>query len=57
MDCYCSIAASPDEQIALSYGLDQPIPSSLNKIDIDAVFEKFYHGLLKNKSNIPERIY
>ena len=57
MVCYCSIAASPDEQIALSYGLDQPIPSSLNKIDIDAVFEKFYHGLLKNKSNIPERIY
>lgn len=38
MDCYCSIAASPDEQIALSYGLGQPIPSSLNKIDIDAAF-------------------
>ena len=38
----------------LSYGLDQHIPLNLKKTDIEAEFEQFYHGLLKDISNIPE---
>ena len=38
----------------LSYGLNQHIPSSLNKTDIDAEFEQFYLGLLKD-SKYPRR--
>ena len=45
---------SRDEKIALSYRLDQHVPSNLNKTDIEPEFEQFYHGLLKDISNIPE---
>ena len=45
---------SRDKEIALSYRLDQHAPSNLNKTDIEAEFEQFYHGLLKDISNIPE---
>ena len=41
------VLSSDDEEIAFSYGLDQHIPSSLNKTDIDAEFEQLYHELLK----------
>ena len=51
---FSSYVLSLDEEIALLYGLDQQIPSSLNKTDTDAEFEQFYHGLLKDMSNIPE---
>ena len=51
---FSSYVLSRDEEIALSYGLDQHIPSNLNKIDVEAEFEQFYHGLLKDISNIPE---
>ena len=53
---FSSYVLSHDEEIALSYGLDQHVPSNLNKIDIEAEFEQFYHGLLKDISNI-KRIY
>ena len=45
---------SGDKEIALSYRLDQHVPSNLNKTDIEAEFKQFYHGLLKDISNIPE---
>ena len=45
---------SRDEKIALSYRLDQHVTSNLNKTDIEPEFEQFYHGLLKDISNIPE---
>ena len=38
----------------LSDGLDQHIPSSLNKTDIDGEFRQFFLGLLKDISNVPE---
>ena len=41
-------------KIALSCGLDQHIPSSLNKTDINVEFEQFYEGLLKDILNILE---
>ena len=49
------IKLSRDEEIALLYGLDQHIPSNLNKTDIEAEFEQLYQGLLKDISNIPEQ--
>ena len=51
---FSSYFLSRDEEIAPSYGLDQHILSNLNKTDTDAEFEQFYHGLLKDISNIPE---
>ena len=45
---------SHDKEMALSYGLDQHIPSNLNKTDIEAEFKQLYQGLLKGISNIPE---
>ena len=45
---------SCDEEIALLYGFDQQIPSNLNKTDIEAVLDQFYHGLLRDISNTPE---
>ena len=47
MHNFSSDVLSSDEEIAFSYGLDQHIPSSLNKTDINAEFEQLYHGLLK----------
>ena len=47
MHNFSSDVLSSDEEIAFSYGLDQHIPSSLNKTDIDAEFEQLYHELLK----------
>ena len=35
---------SRDEEIALSYGSDQHRPSNINKTDIEAEFEQFYHS-------------
>ena len=52
---FSSYVLSRDEEIALSYGLDQDIPSNLNKTDIEAEFERLYQGLLKDISNIPEK--
>ena len=51
---FTSYVLSRDEEIALSYGLDQHIPSNLNKTDTEAEFEQLYQGLLKDISNIPE---
>ena len=45
---------SCDEEIALLYGFDQQIPSNLNKTDIEVELDQFYHGLLRDISNIPE---
>ena len=53
-DLFSSCVLSGDEEIALSYGLDQHKSSCLNKTDIDAEFEQFYQGLFKDTSNIPE---
>ena len=44
---------SYNEEIALSHGLDQHILSRLNRNDIETEFEKFYHRLLNDISNIP----
>ena len=54
MHNFSSHFLSRDEEIATSYGLDQHILSNLNKTDTDAEFEQFYHGLLKDISNISE---
>ena len=51
---FSSYVLSLDKEIALSYRFDKHIPSNLNKTDIEAEFEQFYHGLLKDFSNIPE---
>ena len=51
---FSSYVFSRDEEIVLSHGLDQHILSNLNKTDIEAEFEQFYHGLLKDISNTPE---
>ena len=51
---FSSYVLSLDKEIALSYRFDRHIPSNLNKTDIEAEFEQFYHGLLKDFSNIPE---
>ena len=45
---FSSYVFSRDEEIVLSHGLDQHILSNLNKTDIEAEFEQFYHGLLKD---------
>ena len=51
---FSSYVLSRDEEIALSYGLDQHIPSNLSKSDIEVELEQFYHVLLKYILNIPE---
>ena len=51
---FSSYVLSCDEEIPLSHGLEQHTPSNLNKTDIEAEFEQFFHGLLKDISNIPE---
>ena len=43
-----SYVLSRVEEIALSNGLGQHIPSSLSKTVTDAEFEQFYQGLLKD---------
>ena len=51
---FSSYFLSRDKEIALSYGLDQHIPSNLNKTGIEVEFEQLYQGLLKDISNTPE---
>ena len=41
---FSSYVLSRDEEIALSYGSDQHRPSNINKTDIEAEFEQFYHS-------------
>ena len=41
---------TPEENIALSFGLDQHIPTKINKLNLRADFESFYQNLLKNIS-------
>ena len=45
---------SRDEELALSYGLDQHIPNNSTRNTIETEFELFYQGLLKNISHVLE---
>ena len=45
---------SPEEKHALSFRLDQYIPTSINKRDVKAEFEVFYQNLLRNVTPTPD---
>ena len=51
---YSSYALSKDEEIALSYGLENHIPTKTSHIAINTEFEQFYQRLLHYISHIPE---
>ena len=49
-----SYELTTDEKLALSNGLEQHIPSQLNKNDIQTEFECFYQDILKNVPSLTE---
>ena len=51
---YPSYVLSNEEITALSYGLDNHIPSNINKNAVTTEFEMFFQNLLRNLSHIPE---
>ena len=51
---YSSYVLSKDEKIALSYGLENNIPTKTSRIIINTEFEQFYRRFLHHTSHIPE---
>ena len=51
---YSSYVLSKDEELALSYGLENHIPTKTSHIAINTEFEQFYQRLLHDISHIPE---
>ena len=51
---YSSYVLSKDEKIALSYGLENNIPTNTSRIIINTEFEQFYRRFLHHTSHIPE---
>ena len=51
---YSSYVLSKDEELALSYGLENHIPTKTSRIEINTEFEQFYQRLLHDISHIPE---
>ena len=51
---YSSYVLSKDEELALSYGLENHIPTKTSRIAINTEFEQFYQRLLHDISHIPK---
>ena len=51
---FSSYVLSPEEIIALSFGLDQHIPYNIDHNSINTEFELFYQNLLQDNSHLPE---
>ena len=51
---YSSYVLSEDEELTLSYGLENRITTKISRIAINTEFEQFYHRLLHDISHIPE---
>ena len=51
---YSSYVLSKDEKFALSYGLENRIPTKISRNAINTEFEQFYQRLLYGISHIPE---
>ena len=51
---FSSYVLSSDERIALSYTLDQHIPTSNNSISIHSEFERFHQSLIRNLPHLPD---
>ena len=51
---YSSYVLSKDEKFALSYGLENRIPTKIARNAINTEFEQFYQRLLYGISHIPE---
>ena len=51
---YLSYVLSKDEELTLSYGLENHIPTKTSRIATNTEFEQFYQRLLHDISNIPE---
>ena len=51
---FSSHSLTREEQVALSFGLEQHIPINTNKNLIYTEFEHFYQNLLNNIKDLPE---
>ena len=51
---FSSYQQTAEEQVALSFGLDQHIPTSLRRDDVKTEFELFFQNLLTTISPLPD---
>ena len=51
---FSSYQLTAEEQVALSFGLDQHIPTSLRRDDVKTEFELFFQNLLRTISPLPD---
>ena len=52
---FSSSKLTPEEEHALSFSLDDHIPTKQNDIKIKTEFESFYYGILKHTNQLDQR--
>ena len=52
---FSSSKLTPEEEHALSFSIDDHIPTKQNDIKIKTEFESFYYGILKHTNQLDQR--